>query len=53
MGAVHNSPAIYLTAEENSGKLQLGDRLMKVVRPVIASNVITFGSVPLPLCPGP
>ena len=26
---VHRSPGIYLTAEENLGKPQLGDRLMK------------------------
>ena len=25
-GAVHRSPGIYLTAEENPGKYQLGDR---------------------------
>ena len=30
---VHRSPGIYLTAEENSGNPQLGDRL-KTVRPV-------------------
>ena len=29
MGAVHRSPGIYLTAEENTRKPQLGDRLMK------------------------
>ena len=29
-GSVHRSPRIYLTAEENPGKPQLGDRLMKV-----------------------
>ena len=28
-GAVHRSPGIYLTAEENLGKPQLGDYLMK------------------------
>ena len=28
-GAVHRSPGICLTAEENSKKPQLGDRLMK------------------------
>ena len=37
-GAVHKSPGIFLTAEKNSGKCELGDRLMKDVRPVIASN---------------
>ena len=30
-GAVHRSSRIYLTAEENSGNPQLGDRLMKTV----------------------
>ena len=29
-------------AEENPGKPQLGDRLMKAVRPVIASNVVPY-----------
>ena len=29
LGAVHRSPGICLTAEENPGKPQLGDRLMK------------------------
>jgi hypothetical protein len=29
LGAVHRSPSIYLTAEENPRKPQLGDRLMK------------------------
>ena len=29
LGAVHRSPGIYLTAEENPRKPQLGDRLMK------------------------
>ena len=28
-GAVHRSPVICLTAKENPGKSQLGDRLMK------------------------
>ena len=38
-GAMHRSPGISLIAEENPGKLQLGDRLMKwAVRPVIVSN---------------
>ena len=30
LGAVHRSPGICLTAEENPGKPQLGDRLMTV-----------------------
>ena len=37
-GAVHRYPGIYLTVEENSGKIQLGDNMMKAVRPVITSN---------------
>ena len=38
-GAVHRFAGICLTTEENPGKPQLGDRLMKrAVRPVIASN---------------
>ena len=35
-GAVHRTFGIYLTAEENPEKPQLEDRLMKVVRGVIA-----------------
>ena len=38
LGAVHRFPGIYLTTEENPGKPQLGDGLMKAVRVVIASN---------------
>ena len=38
---LHHSPGIYLTAEENPGKLQLGIRL-KVVRPVIASYRVRY-----------
>ena len=34
--AVHNSPGIYVMIEENPGKSQLGNRLMKAMRPVIA-----------------
>ena len=34
-GVVYRYPDICLKAEENLGKLQLGDRLMKAVRPVI------------------
>ena len=41
-GAVHRSAGIYLIAEENPGKPQLGDRLRNAVRPVIASNVDPF-----------
>ena len=36
-GAVHRSPGIYLSAEENPGNPQLGDQLMKTLRSVIAS----------------
>ena len=38
LGDVHGSPRIYLMADENPGKLQLGGRLAKAVRPVLASN---------------
>ena len=37
-GAVHKSPGICLKVKENPENSQLGDRLMKTVRPVIASN---------------
>ena len=37
-GAVHRSPGIYLIAEENPEKSQLGDRLVKAVQPLIASK---------------
>ena len=37
-GAMHRSPDIYLTAEENPRKPQQGNCLTKAVRPVIASN---------------
>ena len=33
-GAMNRSCGIYLTAEENPGKSQLGERLKKSVRPV-------------------
>ena len=39
-GTVHRFPGIYLTAEENPGKPQFGDRLMKAVRLVIASKEV-------------
>ena len=39
-GAVHRSPDIYLTAEENPEKPEPVDRLMKAVRPVIPSNEV-------------
>ena len=41
-GPVHRSPGIYLRAEENPGKPQLGDRLMKTVRTVISNGVPYF-----------
>ena len=39
-GILYRFPGICLTAEENSGKPQPGDRPMKYVRSVIASNEI-------------
>ena len=42
LGAVHRSPDIYLTTEENPGNPQVGDRLMKAVRSVIASNGVPY-----------
>ena len=42
LGTVNRSLGIYLPAEENPRKPQLGDRLMKPVRPVIASNEVPF-----------
>ena len=41
-GAVHRSLGIYLTAEKKPGKLQLGDRLMKALRPVIVSFGVAY-----------
>ena len=41
-GAVHRSPGIYLTTEENSGKPQLGDSLRKAMRSVIVSNGVPY-----------
>ena len=40
--AVYRSPGIYLTVEKNLGKPQLGDRLIKTMRPVIASNGVPY-----------
>ena len=37
-GTVQKSPGIYLAANKSLGKPQLGDRQMKSVRSVIASN---------------
>jgi hypothetical protein len=39
-GAVHRSSPF--TTEENPGKPQLGERLMKNVQPVIASNGVPY-----------
>ena len=39
---MHRSLGIYLTAKENAVKPQLGGRLMKAVRSVIASNGATY-----------
>ena len=41
-GAVYRFPGIYHTTEINPGKFQIGDRLMKAVRPVIASNWVLY-----------
>ena len=40
--SVHRSPDIYLMVEENPGKSQLGDRPMKAVRSVLASDRIHY-----------
>ena len=42
LGTSHRSPGINRTAEENCENLQLGDRLMKVVRLAIASNGVPY-----------
>ena len=41
-GAAHRSPGIYFEVEENPGKPQLGDRLMKVVRKNHRLNEIPY-----------
>ena len=41
-GAVHRSPDIYITAEENPEKNSATSQSMKVVRPVIASNGVPY-----------
>ena len=41
-GAVRIFPDICHTVEENPGKLQLGDHLMKAVQPVISSNGVPY-----------
>ena len=42
LGAVCTSSGIHLTAKENPGKPQLGDRVMKSVLPVIALNEVPY-----------
>ena len=37
-GALHRYSSVYVIAEENPEKPQQGDRLMKAMQPVIASN---------------
>ena len=39
---VHISPGIYLTVKEYPENPQLEDRLIKVLRPVIAPNGVSF-----------
>ena len=41
-GAVHISPGIYLTIEENPEKISARRPLMKAVRSAIASNGVTY-----------
>ena len=41
-GAVHCSPEIWLTPEENPGKPRIGDATIKAVQSVIASNRILY-----------
>ena len=40
--ATHKYPGICLTTNENPGKPQLGDRLMKASRPVIDLNEVPY-----------
>ena len=40
--AMHRSLGILLTAEENPGKLQVGNRLIKSVRSIIASTEVPY-----------
>jgi len=51
LGAVHRFPGICLTVEENPRKPQLGDRLMKGLSPVIASNGVPCISRPVVMEP--
>ena len=41
---MHRYPGIYLMVQENPGKPQLGDRLMRAMGPLIASNEVFFSS---------
>ena len=41
-GAMHRSPGAYLTAEENSGKPQLGDPVIKTA----AGHRLKWGTLP-------
>ena len=43
-GVVHRTPGIHCKAEENPGNPQLGDRLMKIVRPVSSLQMELVGS---------
>ena len=42
LGAVHRSPGIYLTVEENSKKLQSGEHGMKAMLPDLKWGLFTF-----------
>ena len=44
-GTVHRSPGICLTVEENPGKPQLGDRLMKGLRDQSSSQMGSLSSL--------
>ena len=41
-GAVHRSPGIYFTVEENPGKPKIGDHIMKAVLPFITLNGVPY-----------
>ena len=47
LGADHRSPSICLSAEEKPRKPLLGDPVMKAVRPVIASNRVSYLQITL------
>ena len=42
LGTVHRYPGTYLTTEESNDKPKLGDRVMKAIWPVIASNLFPY-----------